>query len=76
MTKIFPDAKDYLTVNEKISPQQLTTIEKKLGYEVLPGQRDVFQYFTMTGENGDPIGAIIAVTQKGEYGAVEVVFGF
>ncbi|MBD3317945.1 MAG: hypothetical protein GF344_19345 [Chitinivibrionales bacterium] len=76
MTKIFPNAYDYRTVNEKIAPKQLAAIEKTLGFEVLPGQRDVFQYFTMTGEKGEPIGTIIAVTQKGEYGAVEIVFGF
>ncbi|MBD3244162.1 MAG: hypothetical protein GF331_26460 [Chitinivibrionales bacterium] len=75
MTRIFPDAKDYLTVNEKISADQLKAIEETLGFEVLPGQRDVFQYFKMTGENGKRIGTIIAVTQKGEYGAIETVFG-
>jgi hypothetical protein len=75
MTKIFPNAKDYLTVNEKISAQQLAAIEQKIGFEVLPGQRDVFQHFTMTGDDGERIGSIIAVTQKGEYGAVEMVFG-
>ncbi len=75
MTKIFPNARDYLSVNEKISPKQLKEIEKKLGFELLPGQRDVFPYYTMTGEKGEPIGTIIAVTQKGEYGAIEFVFG-
>lgn len=75
MTKIFPNAKDYMTVNVKISPDQLEAIETKLGFEVLPGQRDVFQYFKMTGENGERVGTIIAVTQKGEYGAIETVFG-
>lgn len=75
MTRIFPDAKDYLSVNEKISPRQLEAIEKKLGFGLLPGQRDVFPYYTMTGEDGNRIGTIIAVTQKGQYGAIEFVFG-
>lgn len=75
MTKIFPDANDYLSVNDKISAEQLEAVEAKLGFEVLPGQRDVFSYYTMTGEGGESIGTIIAVTQKGQYGAVEFVFG-
>ncbi len=75
MTKIFPDAKDYLSVNEKISSEQLERIEKRIGFEVLPGQRDVYPYYIMTGNDGKRIGTIIAVTQKGEYGAVEMVFG-
>ncbi|MBD3320170.1 MAG: hypothetical protein GF350_03655 [Chitinivibrionales bacterium] len=75
MTKIFPEAKDYITINEKITPSQLKLIEEKVGFEVLPGQRDIFPYYTMIGEEGEHIGTIIAVTQKGEFGAIEIVFG-
>jgi hypothetical protein len=75
MTKIFPDAKDYISASEKISSSQLQVIEKKIGFEVLPGQRDVFLFYEMTGEKGKPVGTIIAVTQKGEFGAIEIVFG-
>lgn len=75
MTRIFPNAKDYISVNEKVAPEQLKVIEETIGFEVLPGQRDVFPYFKMTGEDGERIGTIIAVTQKGEFGAIEFVFG-
>lgn len=75
MTRIFPDALDYRTVNVGISPAQRKTIEKMVGYELLPGQRDQFQYFEMTDEKGQVIGTIIPSTQKGEFGAVEFVFG-
>ncbi len=75
MTKIFPEARDYISANQKISPSQLEEIEKRIGTKVLPGQRDVFLYFNMTGDNGEHVGTIIAVTQKGEFGAVEFVFG-
>jgi len=75
MTRIFPDAKDYKTINLRISPQQRTAIEAKLGFELLPGQRDQFQYFEMTGAGGKKIGVIIAASQKGEFGAIEFVFG-
>jgi hypothetical protein len=76
MTKIFPDAKDYITVNDPISPEQLMAIEKQTGFPLLPGQRDKFQYFKMTDAAGKTIGIIIAATQKGEYGAIEFVTGF
>lgn len=76
MTRIFPEAKDYVTVNLKISPSECEAIEKELGFELLPGQRDRFQYFQMTGEGGKQIGTIIAASQKGEYGAIEFVIGF
>jgi len=75
MTKIFPDALDYISVNASVSPEQLQQIEKSIGFEVLPGQRDIFPHYTMTGEEGTHIGTIIAVTQKGEFGAIEFVFG-
>lgn len=75
MTRIFPDARDYRTVNVRISPVQRKIIEEKIGYELLPGQQDQFQYFEMTDEKGRVIGTIIPSTQKGEFGAVEFVFG-
>lgn len=75
MTKIFPDAKDYVTVNETINPEQLKKIEAQTGFPLLPGQRDKYQYFKMTGEGGKTIGTIIAASQKGEFGAIEFVVG-
>jgi hypothetical protein len=74
MTKIFPDAKDYKTVNLKISNTQRQEIETAANVKLLPGQRDQFQYFEMTGANGI-IGYLIAASQKGEYGAIEFVIG-
>lgn len=76
MTKIFPDAQDYATENVKVSPEKRTIIENKLKAELLPGQRDQFQYFRMTGEKGMNLGTIIAASQKGEFGAIEFVMGF
>ncbi len=76
MTKIFPEAKDYSTINLKVTPQQCDSIEKELGSKLLAGQRDQFQYFKMTGNAGKPVGTIIAASQKGEFGAIEFVIGF
>ncbi len=75
MTRIFPDAKDYRTVTVDLDDAKRAAIEKAIGHELLPGQRDQFQYFEMTGPAGEVIGTIIAGSQKGEYGAVEFVFG-
>ena len=75
MGRIFKDAKDYKSQSRKISKEKRALIEKKLGSELLPGQRDFFQYYEMTGKDGKNIGHIIACSQKGQYGAVEVVFG-
>lgn len=75
MTRIFPDARDYRTVTVKLDEARRNAIESAVGAPLLPGQRDQFQYFEMTAEDDRPIGYIIPVTQKGEFGAVEFVFG-
>lgn len=73
MVRIFPDAMDYKTITKKISSENLQKIEEKAG-ELLPGQREVFQYYELMGDDAS-LGYIFASTQKGEYGAIEFVFG-
>ncbi len=73
MVRIFPDAMDYKTVTKKISSENLKKIEDRAG-KLLPGQREVFQYYELTG-NSTSLGYIFASTQKGEYGAIEFIFG-
>jgi len=75
MTKLFPDAKDYRTINAKLTPEIIAKVEAVTGSPVLPGQRDNFQYFEMTNANKEVIGYTLAATQKGEFGAIEFVFG-
>ncbi len=75
MTRLFPEAKDYKTKTAAISSEKLQAIEKKIGTEILPGQRKQFQYFEMVDKEGSVIGYTLAVTQKGQYGAIELVFG-
>lgn len=75
MKKLFPDAEGYLTVDTGISDEQREEIESRLGFELLPGQRDRFLYFTMTDGAGAEIGTVIAASQKGRYGAVEFIVG-
>ncbi len=74
MTRIFPDANDYKTINYPIKAEERSIIEKKLGVELLPGQRERYQYFILTRDDGTEIGYIMAASQKGEFGAVEFVF--
>lgn len=75
MTRLFPTAKDYKTKTVDISAEKLSLIEKRLNMEVLAGQREQFQYFEMLDGEGNVIGYTSAVTQKGEFGAIEFVFG-
>ncbi len=74
MMRIFPDAKDYKTITKKISSENLKAIEDSAG-KLLPGQREVFQYYELIGDKNTSLGYIFASTQKGEYGAIEFVFG-
>jgi len=75
MTRLFPDARDYRTVTVPISPEALRRIEKRAGAAMLPGQREQFQYFEMLDREGAVIGYTHAMTQKGAFGAIEMVFG-
>lgn len=75
MTKLFPEARDYKTQTVNISKEKLAAIETRIGIEVLPGQREQFQYYEMIGSDGGVVGYTSAITQKGEFGAIEFVFG-
>uniref|UniRef100_A0A7C3UWS9 FMN-binding protein n=1 Tax=candidate division WOR-3 bacterium TaxID=2052148 RepID=A0A7C3UWS9_UNCW3 len=75
MSKIFPDAFDYKTVNQKISAAKRDTIEERLKGKLLPGQREVFTYYELYNRDKKLLGYILAASQKGEYGAIEFIFG-
>lgn len=75
MTRLFPAAKDYRTVTVPITPGALARIEERAGAPLLPGQREQYQYFEMLDGEGKIIGHTQAMTQKGEFGAIEFVFG-
>lgn len=75
MTRLFPEARDYRTVTVPIAHDALTRIEQRAGAALLPGQRAQYQYFEMLDGGGEVIGYTQAMTQKGEFGAIELVFG-
>jgi hypothetical protein len=75
MTRLFPEARDYRTVTVPILSNVLDRIEQRVGAPLLPGQREQYQYFEMLDRAGTVIGHTQAMTQKGEFGAIEFVFG-
>lgn len=75
MRGLFPQANDYKTITKKISKEERDQIEKRLGSPLLPGQREQYQYYEMIDSEGELLGYIVALSQKGEYGVIEAVFG-
>ena len=75
MTRIFPDARDYRTVDYRISGEQRKAIEERLSSQLLRGQQVQYQNYEMIGEGGVVIGHTIAASQRGQFGAIEFVFG-
>jgi len=75
MKRIFSEAHDYRTVNRQISAADKAFIESALGEKLLSGQDKVFTYYEMIDNTGRLIGYIFAPSQKGEFGAIEFVFG-
>jgi Na+-translocating ferredoxin:NAD+ oxidoreductase RnfG subunit len=75
MTKLFPEAKDYLTIDKKISAEVRERIERRLGKPLDPGERENWIYYEIKGSNGETLGHILTDAEKGEYGAIEIVMG-
>lgn len=78
MQRIFPNARDYKTVNVKVTPDKITQIEKRLGSRLDDSEKGEFSFYEITGiAKGKPevIGSIVALAVKGEYGVIEAVIG-
>lgn len=75
MSKLFPAAKDYKSIDRKISPEKRQTIEQRLGRQLDPGEREDWIYYRLTDAKGQALGFAIADAEKGEYGVIEVVMG-
>lgn len=74
MQKLFPNAQDYKTVTDKITPENISTIEKQIGAPLDPSEKKEFDFYDITG-NGTTLGTVMALAGKGEYGAIEIVIG-
>lgn len=75
MAKVFPKAKDYKTIDVKITPEQRARIERRLGRLLDPGERETWTSYEIVGHRGGTLGYIIADAEKGEFGVIEIVMG-
>ena len=75
MQKIFPQARDYGTIERKISVEKERAIENRLGKPLDPGEREDWIFYKITGKKGNPLGYVLTDAEKGEYGAIEIVMG-
>lgn len=78
MQKLFPQARDYKTRTEKMTPARIAAIEKGLGVPLEDTERKEFDLYEITGSaDGKPqkLGTVLALAGKGEYGTIEVVVG-
>lgn len=78
MQKIFPQARDYKTRTEKMTPERMAAIEKAIGVPLEVTERKEFDLYEITGQvdgKVQTIGTILALAGKGEYGTIEVVIG-
>jgi len=74
MSKVFPNAHDYKTIDLKIPSAKRTSIEQRLGKPLDPGERDSWTYYEIIGKDS-VLGYIIADAEKGDYGVIEIVIG-
>jgi hypothetical protein len=78
MQKLFPQARDYRTRTEKMTPERIAAIEKAIGIPLEATERKEFDLYEITGQvdgKVQTIGTILALAGKGDYGAIEVVIG-
>jgi hypothetical protein len=74
MQRIFPQAQDYKTITTKMTPERISGIEKQIAQPLDASEKREFDRYEITA-GGKPIGTILALAGKGEYGAIEVVIG-
>ena len=78
MQKLFPTARDYKTVMVKMTPDKVSAIEKALGASLDDSEKGEFSFYDIIGlaqGKPAPLGTVLALAGRGEYGAIEVVIG-
>lgn len=73
MSRLFPKANDYQTIDRKISSEKLKLVEEILGRPLDPGERTNWIYYRITSEG--VLGHVLTDAEKGEYGVIEIVMG-
>lgn len=75
MSRLFPSAGDYSTIDVKITGGALARIEKRLGKALDAGERENWIYYAITDRKGGIIGYVLTDAERGQYGAIEIVLG-
>lgn len=78
MARLFPDARDYLTVTKKMTPAVGQRIEAQLGSRLDDSEKSEFNFYDLRARrNGKAVsvGTAMALAGRGEYGVIEVVVG-
>ena len=74
MTKLFPDAQDYLTIDRKLDAASIAAIEKILGESLEETEKKEYSFYEIrTGKRY--LGWVMALAGTGEYGVIETVVG-
>jgi hypothetical protein len=78
MARLFPEARDYLTVTKKVTPQVVARMERELGARLDDSEKAEFNFYELRLRRAGKtvtVGTAMALAGKGEYGAIEVVIG-
>lgn len=78
MSKLFPEARDYVTITKKLTQEIVASIEKQLGTKLDDSEKAEFNFYDLRAlKDGKPtsVGTAMALAGKGEFGAIEVVIG-
>ncbi len=74
MTKLFPDAQDYLTVDRKMTPAIVAEIEAVLGEPLEDTEKKEFSFYEIKAGKRS-LGWVMALAGTGVYGVIETVVG-
>lgn len=74
MTKLFPDAQDYLTVDRKLDAASIAAIEKILGEPLEETEKKEYSFYEIRAGKRS-LGLVMALAGTGEYGTIETVVG-
>lgn len=74
MTRLFPDAQDYLTVDRKLDPTSIAAIEKILREPLEETEKKEYSFYEIRAGKRS-LGLVMALAGTGEYGTIETVVG-
>lgn len=74
MTRLFPDAQDYITVDRKMNDSLVARIEEVLGEPLEDTEKKEFSFYEIkAGQHS--LGWVLALAGTGVYGVIETVIG-